>query len=88
MTWNYRIKQNDQGGLELVEAYYDEKGNLNGWTGMTTFGCDKEEGKKGIVKSLKRALRDASEYPVFTVKDLGKPGPPRRSKAPIKRKKK
>lgn len=88
MTWNYRIYDDGKGSLMLVEAFYDDKGRLKAWTdGMTGFGVGSDEGKKALVKSLKMALRDASEYPVFTDADLGKPGPPRRSKAPIKRKK-
>lgn len=78
-TWNYRIFEDEEGNLSLVEAHYKD-GKLRAYSAdPTSFVADAEEGKKGIVKALKKALRDASEYPFIRAGDIGQPAPARRS---------
>lgn len=66
MSWNYRIvKYADGSGFGLHEVYYTGKKE----TGMTTlpcnFTCDSHADVKDIISSLKLALKDAAERPIF-----------------------
>ena len=70
MTWNYRIIHYTAGGYGLHEVFYDDKGEVEGWTDQAIdFGCDEDEGKEGVIKSLKLALKDAKRQPVMEEKD-------------------
>lgn len=67
MTWNYRIVHYKD-GFGLHEVYYDAAGLPWGMTDAPVrFTCDDDEGPAGIIESLKRALKDARERPVFDV---------------------
>lgn len=58
-TWNYRII--DHGDhLALHEVHYDDDGKPVGYTAeATSFVADPEEGRAGIISSLRMALGDA-----------------------------
>ena len=65
-TWNYRIVRHRDGDLALHEVYYAKDGKPSSRTDRPcSFACDAEEGVGGIVASLKRALKDATERPVL-----------------------
>lgn len=64
MTWSYRIvKYRDPGpgpGFGLHEVYYDKEDRPYRMTSAPcSFACDPHEGRAGIIKSLRFALRDA-----------------------------
>jgi len=68
MSWNYRVCRYPQGGVGLHEVYYDEAGNMNGWTEKPVGfadGDDDGDGLEQLIGSLERALKDARERPIL-----------------------
>lgn len=63
MTWNYRVI--DFGThMALHEVYYDEHGHPTSYTKEpVSFVVDQEEGRAGIISSLRMALNDC-ESPI------------------------
>ena len=72
MTWNYRIIEDKRGDLALHEAYYDNATDHcpSITVNPISFTADAEEGKAGIVDSLRWALRDAEKLPVLKLAQL------------------
>lgn len=67
MSWNYRIIATPD-SYALHEVYYDENGQIDGWTQEpTSFSAFPEEGPEGIVASLTMALADAQKHPVLVL---------------------
>ena len=67
MSWNYRLFKKKFHGheetyLEIHEVYYDEKGEIEGWTenAVKPIGMDVEEVKNNLDKMLQ-----ACEKPVL-----------------------
>ncbi|WP_037516970.1 hypothetical protein [Sphingomonas sp. LH128] len=71
MKWNYRII--DHGDhLALHEVYYDDAGQPSAFTtGPVTFVCDPEDGARGLIWSLEKALVGATARPVLKSVDVG-----------------
>lgn len=66
MTWNYRVLRYADGTLALHEVYYGEDGLPCSYTEHPiSFSVDAEEGRDGLVESMTRALRDATERPIL-----------------------
>lgn len=61
MTWNYRIvRYREAKGFGLHEVYYNDVGEaVTMGAAPASFCADTDEGKEGIVQSLKLALSDA-----------------------------
>jgi hypothetical protein len=73
MTWNYRIIKHKE-HFALHEVYYDEECHPYSYTNKAIeFICDIDEGYKGIVGSLKMALRDARRHPVLDIEVFDRP---------------
>ena len=68
MSWNYRIMRREQAGDKpttlygLVEAYYDEDGNLDGWTDSKIGWYDTTD---ELINDLFVMLRDAWRRPAL-----------------------
>lgn len=66
MTWNHRVmKDANHGHLIIVECYYDNEGNVNGWTdtdgkGHSPWGEDLDEIRWVIERML-----EACDKPVL-----------------------
>ena len=62
MTWNYRIFKHDNGKrifYGLHEAYYNDKGKVNGWTKEPEVVGDTV---KDLLKTLDMMKQDALKY--------------------------
>jgi hypothetical protein len=70
--WNHRVIQRDYDGEtfhEIVEAYYDDEGNMNGYT-QDAIAPVSEEGVEGLRWVLQRML-EALDKPVIVEKPDG-----------------
>ena len=66
MTWNYRIvRYLDNKGFGLHEVYYEGDKEVAMTNDPISFSCDVEEGPEGVSVSLKMALNDAQNRPIF-----------------------
>lgn len=55
MSWNYRIMSYAEGGLGVHEVYYDDVGNVTGWTEKPMITGDTRE---ELIRTLAMMLRD------------------------------
>jgi hypothetical protein len=71
MSWNYRvIEYKDGSGFGLHEVFYDDNGQPWGMTeDAIRFVSNKDEGPKGIAKSLMMARTDVRLRPVLKQPD-------------------
>lgn len=74
MTWNYRVlkKEHHTGEIELsiIEVYYDEMGNIDGWADdIRPHGETLEE----LRRDLDHMIR-ALTAPILTADDIDMPG--------------
>jgi hypothetical protein len=66
MTWNYRVIRSAEGAFGLYEVYYNQDDvPIARSSTPITFVCDEEEGKEGILESLKLALESAERLEVL-----------------------
>ena len=74
MKWNYRLVEVEtpEGTyVGLFEVYYDDDDiPTMRTTDPTYFVDDGEDAKEDIIKSLKRAVENASKYPVLIDKEV------------------
>ena len=68
MSWNYRVVRHDcrEDYYEVMEVYYDEEGNVNGYADT---GCPYGENLAGIKKCLE-LMSEALDKPILQLKDL------------------
>ena len=66
MTWNYRIIKNKEGYCDLCEVYYNENGEICGYTEplMTL------ENKREIMNDLKLMLKDCQHQKILNIKTM------------------
>jgi hypothetical protein len=73
MTWNYRaIKETCEGEIlyRVYECYYDEKGELEGWTENPI--CPQGETLTELMVELKMMLHDVGSRPALDMEELRK----------------
>jgi hypothetical protein len=73
-TWNYRIvRYRNNQGFGLHEVFTDDAGQPMAMTeDPISFATDAEEGAEGIIASLRTALADATNRPIFNEPEKGK----------------
>lgn len=69
MTWNYRIIDHGE-HLALHEVYYRDGKPSSYTAGPVAFICGKDEGPQDIIRSLAKALNDATNKPVLHLADF------------------
>lgn len=68
MSWNYRVVKHDceEDYYEIMEVYYDDEGNINGYADT---GCPYGESLQGVKECLKR-MHSALTKSVLQLKDI------------------
>jgi len=67
MRWNYRVVQHeDYWGLH--EIYYNDNGDIEGYTEADVVGNDHDD----LVKTIKLMLKDATQTKLLQASDLPK----------------
>ncbi len=68
MSWNYRVVKHDceEDYYEIMEVYYDEEGNIDGYADT---GCPHGESPEGIRRCLELMYR-ALDKPIIELKDI------------------
>lgn len=78
--WNYRVVKRDEDPnpnyhwCAIHEIWYDDNGELNGWSDgpILPLGSyeDGDEGQKQLVRELSLMLKEAEKHPALSMKEI------------------